>query len=63
MLEVTELNEAKDSIPRDFSAEEAIEEDFSSDDFDAYRDFDAEDSTSLDSDINYSSIPLDESYG
>ena len=65
MLEATEINETEDSIPRDFSAEEAIKKDFASDDFDAYRDFDAEDSTSLDSDISYSSIPLDidDSYG
>lgn len=64
MLEATELNEIEDSIPHN-SPEEAIEEDFDRDDFDAYQDFDAEDSTSLDSDINYSSIPLDvdDSYG
>ena len=62
MLEATEINETEDSIPFDFSESEAIEEDFDPDDFDAHRDFNAEDSTSLNSDINYSSIPLEDSY-
>lgn len=64
MFEATEVSETEDSIGIDFPQEEAIEEDFDSDDFEAHRDFETDDPASLDSDIDYGAIPLvDDSYG
>ena len=53
---------SENSIGTDFDQPEAIEEDFDSDDLQLDRDYEGGEATELESDVNYSAIPVEDSY-